>query len=93
MSNYFFGRQKSKRRERTIFSDSPSIICPKGLVRLSKAKPIQQLDMTSWTYSRMEEKVKSHLNNTMLCPISSNPFYIVSYYIKWVTTSWTHSMY
>ena len=29
--------------------------------------------------------------NTM-CPRSSNPFYIVSYYIKWVTTSWTHSI-
>ena len=25
-----------------------------------------------------------------MCPRSSNPFYIVSYYIKWVTTSWTH---
>ena len=24
-------------------------------------------------------------------PRSSDPFYIVSYYIKWVTTSWTHS--
>ena len=24
---------------------------------------------------------------------SSDPFYIVSYYIKWVTTSWTHSTY
>ena len=25
-----------------------------------------------------------------MCPGSSDPFYIVSYYIKWVTTSWTH---
>ena len=24
-------------------------------------------------------------------PGSSDPFYIVSYYIKWVTTSWTYS--
>ena len=24
-----------------------------------------------------------------VCPRSSDPFYIVSYYIKWVTTSWT----
>ena len=24
------------------------------------------------------------------CPGSSDPFYIVSYYIEWVTTSWTH---
>ena len=27
-----------------------------------------------------------------VCPISSDPFYIVSYSIKWVTTSWTHSI-
>ena len=26
------------------------------------------------------------------CPGSSDPFYIVSYYIKWVTTSWTHGI-
>ena len=24
-----------------------------------------------------------------VCPRSSDPFYIVTYYIKWVTTSWT----
>ena len=26
-----------------------------------------------------------------VCPEGSDPFYIVSYYINWVTTSWTHS--
>ena len=26
-----------------------------------------------------------------ICPGSSDPIYIVSYYIKWVTTSWTYS--
>ena len=26
-----------------------------------------------------------------MCPRSSFPFYIVSYYIKWVTTFWTNS--
>ena len=26
-----------------------------------------------------------------ICPGSSDPFYIVNYCIKWVTTSWTHS--
>ena len=25
-----------------------------------------------------------------ICPRSSDPFYIVTYFIKWVTTSWTH---
>ena len=28
-----------------------------------------------------------------VCPGSSDPFFIVSYYIKWVTTSWTYSIY
>ena len=28
-----------------------------------------------------------------MCPGSGDPFYIVSYHIKWVTTSWTHSIY
>ena len=27
-----------------------------------------------------------------VCPGSSDPFYVVTYYIKWVTTSWTYSM-
>ena len=26
-----------------------------------------------------------------MCPRSSDPFYVVTYYIKWVTTSWTYS--
>ena len=28
-----------------------------------------------------------------VCPGSSGPFYLVSYYIKWVTTSWTYCSY
>ena len=27
-----------------------------------------------------------------VCPGRSDPFYIVSYSIKWVTSSWTHSI-
>ena len=30
--------------------------------------------------------------NLPVCPRSSYPFYIVSYYIKWVTTYWTYSI-
>ena len=30
-------------------------------------------------------------NCDTICPGSSDPFFIVSYYTKWVTTSWTHS--
>ena len=31
-------------------------------------------------------------NHGTVCPGSSDPFYIVSYYTRWVITSWTHSM-
>ena len=31
------------------------------------------------------------LDHHTVCPRSSDPFYIVTNYIKWVTTSWTHS--
>ena len=27
-----------------------------------------------------------------MCPGSSEPFHIVTYYMKWVTTSWTYSI-
>ena len=30
--------------------------------------------------------------DTTMCPRSSDPFYIVTYYMKWITTSWTYSM-
>ena len=30
--------------------------------------------------------------STIICPRSSDPFYIVTYYITWVTTSSTHSI-
>ena len=28
-----------------------------------------------------------------MCPSSVDPFYVVRYYIKWVTTFWTHCIY
>ena len=34
---------------------------------------------------------KTSIDHT-ICPRSNDPFYIVIYYIKWVTTSWTHSI-
>ena len=32
------------------------------------------------------------MNMYTVCPRSSDPYYIVSYYTKWVTTSWTYSI-
>ena len=37
-------------------------------------------------------RLLGHIVHTM-CPGSSDPFYIVSYYMKWVTTSWAHSIF
>ena len=34
----------------------------------------------------------SSLSRSTVCPGSSDPFYLVSYYIKWVTTFWTHGI-
>ena len=36
----------------------------------------------------LEEEVSSLKDNTV-CPGSSDPKYLVTYYINWVTTSWT----
>ena len=32
-----------------------------------------------------------HIILITVCPGSSDPFYIITYYIKWVTISWTHN--
>ena len=39
-------------------------------------------------YSQFARLLKDMHNNTV-CPRSSDPFYIVTYYIKYVTISWT----
>ena len=32
------------------------------------------------------------MQNSTVCPVNSDPFYVVTYYIKWVTASWTYSI-
>ena len=39
----------------------------------------------------MQEVSNRLLRKNTVCPRSSDPFYIVIYYIQWVTTSWTYS--
>ena len=41
--------------------------------------------------SKMNEYQDKGLKTTV-CPRSSDPFYTVTYYMKWVTTSWTYSI-
>ena len=38
-----------------------------------------------WRAHHQEDKKKGKYNHTV-CPGSSDPFYVVTYYIKWVTT-------
>ena len=45
---------------------------------------------TSITVDKLEPPRAS--TQYTVCPGSSDPFYVVTYNIKWVTTSWTHSM-
>ena len=39
------------------------------------------------------QMVTQNLRAYAVCPRSSDPFYVVTYYTEWVTTSWTYSMY
>ena len=36
---------------------------------------------------------KMYIFLSTVCPGSSDPFNVVIYYIKWITTSWTYSIY
>ena len=38
-------------------------------------------------------KKKTIYEYNTVCPRSSDPFYIVTYYIKWATSSWTYGKY
>ena len=38
-------------------------------------------------------KAESFAYDSTVCPRSSDPFCVVTYYTKWVTTSWTYSTY
>ena len=54
--------------------------------------PIQKNDYTytAMSCSKSVWLLSCHL--TTVCPGSSDPFYVVTYYIKLVNTSWTHSL-
>ena len=43
---------------------------------------------STWLYGLRIFTGSDHIT---VCPRSSDPFYILSYYIKWVTISWTYS--
>ena len=58
--------------------------------RRGKEKDIELKETTARERKDMRERERVRYT---ICPGNSDPFYIVSYYIRWVTTSWTHSIY
>ena len=49
--------------------------------------------MTIYNDSNFYNYIENIPNNEpSVCPRSSDPFYVVTYYLKWVTTSWTYSI-
>ena len=70
-----------KRKEEEFFSDKlfkfPYLIEAPPCVQNSLLRGMQRHDKR---------------RQATICPRSSDPFYVVTYYIKWVTTSGTHSI-
>ena len=64
--------------------------------RIIRFQPAGYLtDLLIWYPLPYGQEVWSNFDST-ICPRSSDPFYIVTFNIKWVTTSWTdglHTMY
>ena len=68
------------------------ITCLKTMICLNSLRKHLQhfLSITKSRYVVVVYPVSFVANTT--CPRSSYAFYMVSYYIKWVTTSWTHCL-
>ena len=54
-------------------------------------RPFLRLPLYILQYSSVHKILK--YGKHTVCPGSIDPFYIVSYYIKWVTTSWTYCIF
>ena len=52
-----------------------------------KGVPFNRALKHLWSYARGSQKASKDVSHGTVCPESSDPFYVVIYYIKWVTTS------
>ena len=59
--------------------------------QISRRKYHMYIDNHTNIWIDRKSDKKALLLSYTICPRSSDPFYIVSYYIKWVTTFWTYS--
>ena len=72
-----------------VFSSVPTIFCRISLKERSNSVNYCKKEIMKFLCSRHNNAI---VLICTICPGSSDPFYIVTYYIKWVTTSWTHSI-
>ena len=60
-----------------------------GVINLKKKSPLEVV--CKLQIPNIAETEEISFDCYTVCPRSSDSFYIVRYYIKWVTTSWGHS--
>ena len=68
--------------------------CPKSLAQCCTVSCHIKMDGIWYSLKRIETaSFKSYILDDFaaICLRNSDPFYLVIYYIKWVTTSWTYS--
>ena len=58
----------------------------KNVLRTCEGKQVFSAETNWWT-----NQTADFTPHVRTCPRCSDPFHLVSYYVKWVTTSWTHS--
>ena len=93
-----------KRKKRMITNQDPITELTENIEvsRVSRYEmSIKSSAITKYLYGRFRDLQKlqtlhvhtahSRISIGYHCPRSNDPFYIVSYYIKWFTTSWTYS--
>ena len=88
--------QAARNRHRCPESFNPEIV----IATRGPAKTVDTLYLTLyWIYLKQKITIMLFLSGGYasrsrytVCPRSSYPFYTVSSYVKWVTTSWTNSI-
>ena len=62
------------------------------MVRIHQLEKPQKLSHLQAVHEESEKEIKTpEILIDTVCPRSLYPIYIVSYYMKWVKTSWTYS--
>ena len=89
--NIFFREDESNKLNNVLVKFDRKYYISKTFINIvdSNITTRLKLDVNSVTKLRKVSQISTLIHT--VCPRSSDPFYIVSYYIIWVTTSWTYS--